>query len=198
MCHFTIYYSRALSFHIALRIPFTLQYPALLIVKMENQSYTNPFTEDLGLDYLTPQFVHGSNLDDASKNAYLQQLTEIEHRLLTVEPISCDHLDTLNDWRDLSVRFYRQAGIEGEMYDEWLIGLQSAEGYITIEHTNTEMEEMEELEPLSLAELNARHPELNAEVEPLPVEYETDAQTESGRQNFEEWDDFGEPERESR
>lgn len=80
--------------------------------------------------------------------------------------------------------------------------MQSELGYIVIDNERTDIEEAEP-EPVSMAELNARSEQMHREVQAsaegiLEVHDANDAQTEAVRRGFEDWDDFGAAEADSR
>jgi hypothetical protein len=91
--------------------------------------------QDQKLDYLTAHIVSQSRLSEADQQNYCLQLQAIDNHL--ADPTDVDeNLAALNEWRTLSVTFYKQAGIAGKFVDCWGVEEQ-------IEAVTTGMEEVD-------------------------------------------------------
>lgn len=83
-----------------------------------NQAQPQPQAQQQKLDYLSPSIVTASPLPQAGKDTYIQQLMIVDNQFSDPNASVDDMLAALSQWRQLSVAFYQQAGVQGELVDE--------------------------------------------------------------------------------
>ena len=118
-------------------------------------SQTQP--QDQNLDYLTPQIVTQSNLSSTDKQNYTQQLEAIETRLSDPSDVD-ESLAALNEWRTLSVNFYKQAGIAGKFVDCW--GVEELIGAVTASTSEVDLNKDEKDVAKAIEEVEGKFEEL--------------------------------------
>ena len=53
------------------------------------------------------------------KNEYIHQLEDIERHIANPNTSTEEFMAVVDRWRQLSVVFYQQAGIQGKLFDSW-------------------------------------------------------------------------------
>ena len=120
---------------------------------MSSGPSTTPLpTQDRRLGYLTPAIVLESSMSDTEKQSYFDGLNDINEHIGNLEISTEEFMAIIARWRELSVRFYQEAGIEGKLIDSWTLEDQIDSVMATLGRVDLEKEVAEGEENMSVEE----------------------------------------------